>query len=151
MQVKAEYHNFDGFFKSKRGGQNQTPKKDIPHYLKDQEIRTRKREGNTKKAELPPQEIEETEYSIEGGGFQESRKKVKEVKEVETIIFILNATIKYLDRNDNKIANINCKVYNLGVKIAHIKDHHNKAEEKKANNKIKMDSKYFYKYCQGGF
>ena len=50
------------WFKSKRGGQNQTPKKDLPHYLKDQETRTRKREGNAKKAELPPQEMEETEY-----------------------------------------------------------------------------------------
>ena len=93
------------WFKSKRGGQNQTVKKDIPHYLKDQEIRTRKREGNTKKADLPPQEIEETEYSIEGGGVQETS---REVKEVETIIFIPSTPDSILktslQNQDNQIA-----------------------------------------------
>ena len=63
------------WFKSKRGGQNQTPKKDLPHYLKDQETQTRTQEGNTKKAELPPQEMEETEYSIEGGGVRKTQRK----------------------------------------------------------------------------
>ena len=42
------------WFRSKRGGHNQTPKKDVPHYLKDQETPTRKREGNARKEGQPP-------------------------------------------------------------------------------------------------